>query len=208
MYPMRSYLNLRCLPAKCFAVASTRQSQTSLLGAFALCAAMLATGTLAYPASRNPNAPSPSNGSIMAPTISSEEAAAKGETLHYAMVVPDGESEAALSVDPLTSYYGTWTVYPFTKKFLTSFVAYNNKCQEVGHGTWYEGSVAPKYGQVTQALVKGKLSNGACSKYIFTGAGIYYKWVYKTGSTHNDEFKAYWKGGSLQNNVTFYLKNR
>jgi hypothetical protein len=206
MYSMRTHLNLRLIPS--LRSMRERNVNTQTLGALALCAAMLASATPGFSASRTPTVPVPSNGRVMAPTISPEEAAAKGQTLQYAMVIPDGESQAAMSVDPLTSYYGTWTAYPYTRKYLVSFVAYNNFCEEVSHGAWYKGSIAPTYGQVTQALIKGKLANGACSHYIFTSAAIYYKWVYKTGTIHNDEFKAYWKGGGLQNNVTFYLRDR
>jgi hypothetical protein len=207
MNSMRSYLNLRFLPS--MGIARARKFQTSLICAVALCAAVLAASTPVFAASRNTNAASPDNSSKMAPTISPEEAAAQHQTLKFAAVVSESESQdAAMMAEGETSYYGTWTVYPYSRKFLVSFVAYNRYCQEVTSGYWTEGSIGPKYGQVTQGLVKGRLSNGDCPQYIYTGAGIYYKWVYQTGSTHNDEFKANWHGGGLENMVTFYLKNR
>jgi hypothetical protein len=210
MNSMRFSLNLRFLPSTRSRIAPARRFQTSIIAAVALCAAVLAAGTPVFAASRNATSPSPSKSDQMAPTISPEEAAAQHQTLKYAAVVAEGDSQVAamtFAVDS-TSYYGTWTVYPDATKLLVSFVAYNKYCQEVTPGYWTEGSIGPKYGEVAQGLVKGRLSNGDCSQYIFTGAGIYYKWVYHTGSTHNDEFKANWHGGGLENMVTFYLKDR
>jgi hypothetical protein len=209
MNSMRFSLNLRFLPSTGSRIARARKFQTSMMAAVALCAAVLA-GTPAFAATRNATPASPSKADQMAPTISPEEAAAQHQTLKYAAVVTEGEPQAAtmtFSVDS-KSYYGTWTVYPDSRKLLVSFVAYNKYCQEVTPGYWTEGSIGPKYGDVTQGLVKGRLSNGDCPQYIFTGAGIYYKWVSHTGSTHNDEFKANWHGAGMENMVTFYLQDR
>jgi hypothetical protein len=204
-----SNLNLRFLPSTGSWIARARKSQTSMIGAAVLCAVALTLGTPAFAASRNTNAAGPNSGRQMAPTVSAEEAAAQHQTLKFAAVVSADESQdATMMAQGETSYYGTWTVYPYARKFLVSFVAYNRYCQEVTPGYWTLGSIAPKYGKLTEQYVKGRLSNGDCSQYIYTGTGIYYDWVYKTGTTHNDEFKATWHGGSVQNMVTFYLKNR
>jgi hypothetical protein len=210
MNSMRFYLNLRFLPSTGSRIARASKFQTSMIAAVTLCAAVLAAGTPVFAASRNATPASPSKGDQMAPTISPEEAAAQHQTLKYAAVVAEGESQAAemtFAVES-SSYYGTWTVYPYSRKLLVSFVAYNKYCQEVTPGYWTEGSIGPKYGQVTQGLVKGRLTNGDCPQYIFTGAGIYYKWVSQTGFTHNDEFKANWHGAGMENMVTFYLLDR
>lgn len=230
MNSMRSNLNLRSLTSMGSRIARTRRFQTGMIATVALCAAVFTTGTPAFSASQD--AAASGNGSRLAPVISAEEAAAKHQTLKYIALIPEGDSQfapaategepqlpalmtqdesqyTALLADPdSTSYYGTWTTYPYVNKFLVSFVAYNEYCQEVTAGYWTEGSIGPKYGLVTQALVKGKLSNGDCSEYIYTGAGIFYQWVDKTSSTHDDEFKANWHGAGLENKVTFYLKDR
>lgn len=207
MNPMRSYLNLRFLSSTGPAIANTRKPQTGLLGALALSAAMLAPGTSVYPESRKANAAPPGNGSNLAPAISAEEAAARNRGVEFAMVIPDGEQtfHEPMLREP-TSYYGVWTARPDVNEYLTDFVAYNKfTCKEISHGVWTEGSLGPKYGVVTQGLVKGVLANGKCHGKVFTAAGIYYKWVKHTGSDHDDEFKANWKGGGLTNAVTFYL---
>ncbi len=201
MNPMRSTL------------ATIARSQTTLLTAAALCAALFVTGSAASASSRNSSSASPTPSAQSgkeAQTITPEEAAAKHQTLKYAAVVADGDFQnASFMTDGETkSYFGTWTVYPYQNTLLVSFVAYNEYCQEVTPGYWTAGSVNSKYGEVTQAYHKGRLSNGDCPGWIFTGRAVYYKWVYSTGSTHNDEFKANWHGGSLENKVTFYIKNR
>jgi hypothetical protein len=194
-------------------LATIRRSQTTLIAAAALCAAVLVSGSAAFASSRNSSSAAPASSTDtgkMAPTITAEEAAAKHQTLKFAAVIADGDFQnASFMTDGETkSYYGTWTVYPFQNTLLVSFVAYNEYCQEVTPGYWTEGSIGPKYGEVTQAHHKGRLSNGDCPGWIFTGAGVFYKWVHSTGSTHNDEFKANWHGAGLENKVTFYIKNR
>lgn len=208
MNSMRSSLNLRALSSTGSKLATSRIAFT------ALAAVALLAGSTAFASSRNnsgSNAPAASNAAgKMAPMITPEEAAAKHQVLKYAAVVSEGDfqNSSFMSDGETKSYYGTWTVYPYQNTLLVSFVAYNEYCQEVTPGYWTEGSIGPRYGEVTQAQVRGRLSNGDCSGYIYTGAGVFYKWVYSTGSTHNDEFKANWHGGSLENKVTFYIKNR
>lgn len=228
MNSIRPYLNLRSLAST--RIARANGFQTSLF-TMALCAAVVASVTPALAAVQNDK---PAVASKLAATISLEEATAQHQTIKFVALVPedDAETPAALGhgelpfpsltpkgksaymplvADPdgeTRSYYGTWIAYPYVHEFLVSFVAYNEYCQEVSAGSWYEGSIAPKYGLVTQDHVKGRLDNGDCSDYVFTGAGIFYQWVDKTGSSRNDEFEAYWKGAGMENKVTFYLKDK
>ena len=218
MNSMRPNLNLRTLSST--RIARTNGFQTSIF-TMALCAAVVASVTPALAAVQNDK---PAVASKLAPTISLEEATAQHQTIKFVALVPEDESETPaalpqgelpfpslmpkgmsaytpLAVDPdgeTKSYYGTWTAYPYVHEFLVSFVAYNEYCQEITAGSWYEGSIAPKYGIVTQEHVKGKLENGECSDYVFTGAGIFYQWVDKTSSSRSDEFKANWKGAGIR----------
>lgn len=241
MNSMVPYLNLRSLSSTEARIARTHGFQNRMIGAVAVCAAVLAMTPAAFAMNDNANAASSDNGMKMAPTISLEEAVAKHQTVKYVALVPVGEAENApvvseseaqnaaglpLSAYPYvaltpeesvdaagkpvgeTSYYGVWTTYPYVHRFLVSFVAYNDYCQEITPGYWTEGSIGPSFGLVTQAHVKGRLSNGDCSQYVYTGAGIFYQWVYNTNYYQNDEFKANWHGGGLENKVTFYLKDR
>jgi hypothetical protein len=228
MNSMRTRLNLRTLASA--RIARTNGLLTSIF-AMALGATVIAGSTPALAAAQNDD---PAVASTPAPTISLEEATAQHQTIKLVALIPEEESETPapstegdlpfpsltpngssaytpLAADPdgeTRSYYGTWTAYPYVHEFLVSFVAYNDYCEEITPGSWYEGSVAPKYGIVTQKHVKGKLSNGDCSDYIFTGAGIFYQWVDKTSSSRSDEFKANWKGAGMENKVTFYIKDK
>jgi hypothetical protein len=200
MNPVRSYLNLRFLPSTRSANASSRKSQTSLLGVLALCAAILAGSTPVYPASVKAGPASPGSGAKMAPTITPEEAAAKHETLKYAMVIPDGQADQAY-------FHGYWTAYPYVRKYLTAYVVYNAHCQEVTAGNWYL-NYSPTYGVPSQGLVTGRLSNGDCPRYVFRSRAIYYTWVYDTNFYQNDVFEATWRGAGFHHQWVFYMRDR
>src|ERR1700682_4812752 len=199
MNPVRSYLNLRFLLSTRSADASSRKSQTSLLGVLALCAAILAGSTPVYPASVKAGAASPGSGAKMAPTITPEEAAAKHETLKYAMVIPEGQADAAL--------HGYWTAYPYVRKYLTAYVVYNVYCQEVTAGNWYL-NYSPTYGVPSQGLVTGRLANGDCPGYVLRSRAVYYTWVYDTDEYQNDVFEATWRGAGFQHQCVFYMGDR
>ena len=226
MNSMRPHLNLRILASA--RIARTNGFLTSIF-AMALGAAVVAGSTPLRPQRRmtilqfqaSPLPPFRSKRpqlSIRRSSSSHSSPKRVGDTRPFTrgrfalpFVTPKGRSAyTPLAADPdseTKSYYGTWTAYPYVQEFLVSFVA-NNVCQEVTPGSWYEGSVAPKYGIVTQAHVKGRLGNGECSDYVFTGAGIFYQWVHKTSSSRSDEFKANWKGGGMENKVTFDIKDK
>jgi hypothetical protein len=199
MNPVKSYLNLRFLPSKRSADASSRKSQTSLLGVLALCAAILAGSTPVYPASVKAGPASPGSGAKMAPTITPEEAAAKHETLKYAMVIPDGQADPA--------FHGYWTAYPYVRTYLIAYVVYNVYCQEVTAGNWYL-NYSPTYGVPSQGLVTGRLGNGDCPGYVFRSRAVYYTWVYDTDEYQNDVFEATWRGAGFQHQWVFYMGDR
>lgn len=199
MNSVKSYLNLRFLPSTRSANASSRKSPTSLLGVLALCAAILAGSTPVYPASVKAGPASPGSGAKMAPTITPEEAAAKHETLKYAMVIPDGQADPAL--------HGYWTAYPYVRKYLIAYVVYNVHCQEVTAGNWYL-NYSPTYGVPSQGLVTGRLGNGDCPGYVFRSRAIYYTWVYDTDEYQNDVFEATWRGAGFHHQWVFYMRDR
>jgi hypothetical protein len=218
MNSMRSYLNLRFQPSTGSRIARVRKSQTCLIGAVALCAAVLAASTPAFPATRNANAnsnaaPPTSNGVKMAPTETAEEAAAEHQTLQFARVIPDGEDAPAMTrngEDSPDYYYGYWTAYPFVKKYLYAIVAYNPRtCAEITTGAWYPSAPFPSYyGVETQGDTVGRLGNGACPAYRYTSRAIYYEWVYDTNYYQNDRFGATWRGAGLSYRFVFYLEDR
>jgi hypothetical protein len=99
---------------------------------------------------------------------------------------------------------GTFKVHPLVKTLLTAIVLYDPKnCDEYTPGNWTLNS-DPKYGNVYEGHVTGHLANGACHKYIYTGEGIYYKWVVDPKAT-KDKFKATWKADGDKIPVTFDL---
>jgi hypothetical protein len=182
MFPDRSNPNLR-VPALRLAWASARQTQAVLLAALVLCAAILA-GTPAFGASSKAHTDSTTN----------------HEGWQIGVVIPDDQAEVSAAAD-LT---GTFKVHPDVKTLLTAIVLYNTKnCGEYTPGNWTLNSNS-KYGKEYEGHVSGHLANGACHKYVYTGEGIYYKWVSDIHAT-KDKFKATWKGDSDKIPVTFDL---
>jgi hypothetical protein len=164
-------------------LASARQTQAVLLAALVLCAAILA-GTPAFGASSKAHSNSTTN----------------HQGWQVGVVIPDNQAEVNATAD-LT---GTFKVHPDVKTLLTAIVLYNPKnCAEYTPGNWTLNSDS-KYGDIYKGHVSGHLVNGACHKFIYTGDGIYYKWVLDIHAT-KDKFKATWKGDSDKIPVTFDL---
>jgi hypothetical protein len=191
MFPIKSYPCLRVLLSLRLAITSARQTQAFLFTTLVLCAAILA-GTPAYGASSKPNANSTS----------------AQHDWKVGVVIPDGQEGISdfnpnvSGVHPDTSGY--FTVHPDVKTLLVWLVLYNSKtCEEISPGNWTLNS-GSKYGNEYKGYVSGKLSNGDCHAYKFTGDGIYYKWVRDPYATH-DKFKATWKADGYSVPVTFYM---
>jgi len=183
MFPGRSNPNLRVLPLLRFASAGARQTQAVLLAALVLCAAIVA-GTPAFGASSK----APSNSTT------------NHRGWQVGVLIPDNQAVVKATSDVT----GTFKIHPDVKTLLTAIVLYNPKnCAEYTPGNWTLNSDS-KYGDIYKGLVKGKLATGACHKFIYTGDGIYYKWVVDIHAT-KDKFKATWKGDSDKIPVTFDL---
>jgi hypothetical protein len=181
VFPDRANPNLRVLPLPRSAWANARQTHAALIAALALCAAILAA-TPAFGATSNAHSTTNHQG------------------WRVGVVIPDDRQDMnATANTSLTS-----KVHPNVKTLLTAIVLYNPKnCGEYSAGNWTVNSAA-KYGNVYKGLVTGKLANGACHKYTYTGDAIYYKWVVDFKAT-KDKFKATWKADSDKIPVTFDL---
>jgi hypothetical protein len=153
------------------------------LAALVLCATILA-GTPAFGASSNAPSSSTTN----------------HQGWKVGVLIADNQADVNATPD-LT---GTFKVHPLVKTLLTAIVLYNPKnCGEYTPGNWTLNSDS-KYGDIYKGYVKGKLATGACHNFIYTGDGIYYKWVLDIHAT-KDKFKATWKGDSDKIPVTFDL---
>jgi hypothetical protein len=172
---MRSYLSSRFLSSQWRAIAGRSITQTILCASLALCAGIL-TATAAYGASSKANTDSAKN----------------HQGWEVGVIVPDGQAEVT----------GTWKVHPLVKTLLLAEVLYNpNNCGEYTPGNWVLES-DPKYGNVYKGLVTGKLANGKCSKYRYTGDGVFYKWVVDIHAT-KDKFSERWYADGEYLPVTF-----
>jgi hypothetical protein len=210
MNSMRSYLNRGILPSTRSMIARTRKSQTSLLGALALCAAMLAASTPVYPASRDANTASPGNGGKIAPTETVEEAAALHHTLQIGRVIPEGQAQVHSDF-----YYGYWTVHPYATKGLVFEYAYDAaNCKWVSAGSWYNSSPiypsskwynALDFGYPSQKTILVEVTSGRCAGYKYKAAAAYFYWDKHTGAYYDAALGATWKGAGLSDRWDFLL---
>lgn len=183
MFPDRSNLNLRVPLSPRFAWANARQNRTALFTALLLCAAALA----AVPA-------------FGATSKAHSDSTTSHQGWQVGVVIADDRRDVNATVDTT----GTYKVHPLVKTLLTAIVLYNPKnCGEYTPGNWTLNSPS-KYGDIYKGDVTGKLANGKCHKYTYTGDGIYYKWVLDIHAT-KDKFKATWKADSDKIPVTFDL---
>jgi hypothetical protein len=183
MLPDRSNSKMRVLPSPQFAWANARQTYKAFLAVLVLCAA-IAVATPAFGATSKAHSDSATN----------------HQGWQVAVVIPDHQRD----VNATVGLTGTYKVHPLVKTLLTAIVLINPKnCAEYAPGSWTTDSAA-KYGDVYKGLVTGRLVDGACHKYKYTGDGIYYKWVADFQAT-KDKFKATWKAADSKVPVTFDL---
>jgi hypothetical protein len=207
---LNSCLKLRSPHSAASGISGARKSKTSLLGAMALCAAVLAGSAPVYPSSAKAGSPAQNGGGKMAPTETVEQAAALHHTLQIGRIMPEGQAQ----VQP-EFYYEYWTLHPFSKKLLVFEYAYDTaNCAWITAGTWYNSSpIYPKsgwhnalnYGSPSQKTVLVEATSGRCAGFRYDAAAAYYEWEFSTGSPHNAALGGTWKGAGLKDQWDFLL---